>query len=44
MSRTAPAPSAICDDVPAVCTPSGRPVGLELRERLERGLAQAFVA
>ena len=27
MSSTAPAPSAICDEVPAVCTPSGRPVG-----------------
>ena len=28
MSRTAPAPSEICDDEAAVCTPSGRPDGL----------------
>ena len=44
MSSTAPAPSAICDEVPAVWTPSGRPVGLSVASGLERRLAQALVA
>ena len=44
MSSTAAAPSEICDEEPAVCTPSSRADGLEAGQRLERGLAQALVA
>ena len=41
---TAAAPSEICDDEPAVCTPSSRATGLSVGQLLERGLAQALVA
>ena len=42
MISTAEAPSEICDDVPAVCRPSGSTV-LSCGEALEGGVAQALV-
>ena len=45
MSRSAPAPSLICDAVPAVWNAGSRSsTGFEVGERLERGVAQPFVA
>ena len=44
ISSTAAAPSEICDEEPAVCTPSSRATGFSVGQRLERGLAQALVA
>ena len=41
---TAAAPSEICDELPAVCTPSSRATGFERRQLLERRLAEALVA
>ena len=42
MSSTAEAPSEICDDVPAVCRPSGR-TDFSAGQPLQRGVAQALV-
>jgi hypothetical protein len=44
VTSTAAAPSEICDDVPAVCTPSSRATGLQLGEPLPGGLPEALVA
>ena len=44
VTSTAAAPSVICDDEPAVCTPFSRATGFSFGELLERRLAQAFVA
>ena len=43
MRRTAAAPSEICDDEPAVCTPSGRATGLSSASSSSDGVAQALV-
>ena len=43
-SSTAAAPSVICDDVPAVCTPSSRATGLSVASFSSDVSRQAFVA
>ena len=42
-SRIAAAPSFIGDELPAVTVPSARKTGLELRQRLDRGVGRARI-